>query len=39
MSKAIFVNQCGGPEVLSYQDYDIGEPGPGEVLVLCATQQ
>ena len=33
MSKAIFVNQCGGPEVLSYQDYDAGEPGPGEVLV------
>ena len=33
MSKAIFVNECGGPEVLSYQDYDIGEPGPGEVLV------
>ncbi len=33
MSKAIFVNECGGPEVLSYQDYDAGEPGAGEVLV------
>ena len=33
MSKAIFVNECGGPEVLSYQDYDVGAPGPGEALV------
>ena len=33
MSKAIFVNQYGGPEVLSYEDYQAGEPGPGEVLV------
>ncbi len=33
MSKAVFVNQCGGPEVLSYQDYNIGQPGPGEVLL------
>ena len=33
MSKAIFVNECGGPEVLSFQDYDVGDPGPGEVLV------
>ena len=33
MSKAIFVNECGGPEVLSYEDYQAGEPGPGEVLV------
>ena len=33
MSKAIFVNECGGPEVLSFQDYAVGEPGPGEVLV------
>ncbi len=33
MSKAIFVNECGGPGVLSYQDYDTGQPGPGEVLV------
>ena len=33
MSKAVFVNQYGGPEVLSYQDNPIGAPGPGEVLV------
>ena len=33
MSKAVFVNQCGGPEVLSYENYHTGEPGPGEVLV------
>ena len=33
MSKAIFVNECGGPGVLSYQDYNTGQPGPGEVLV------
>ena len=33
MSKAIFVNECGGPEVLSYRDYNAGAPGPGEVLV------
>ena len=32
MSKAIFVNQCGGPEVLSYQDNYVSQPGPGEVL-------
>lgn len=33
MSKAIFVEACGGPEVLSYQDYDTGDPGQGEALV------
>ncbi len=33
MSKAIFVNVCGGPEVLSYQDHQVGAPGPGAVLV------
>ena len=33
MSKAIFINQCGGPEVLSYQDNYVGQPGPGEVLL------
>ena len=36
MSKAIFVNECGGPDSLSYQDYRVGDPGPGEVLV-CNT--
>ena len=33
MSKAIFVNECGGPDVLSYQDYHVGDLGPGEALV------
>ena len=32
-SKAVVVNQRGRPEVLSYQDYNTGQPGPGEVLV------
>ena len=33
MSKAIFVNKYGGPEVLSYQEYHVGAPGASEVLV------
>ncbi|TFF27288.1 quinone oxidoreductase [Jiella endophytica] len=33
MSKAIIVNKTGGPEVLSFEDYDPGEPGKGEILV------
>ena len=33
LSKAIFVNECGGSEALSYQDYQVGDPGPGEALV------
>ena len=33
MANAIFVNQCGRPEVLSYQDNYVGQPGPGEVLL------
>jgi NADPH2:quinone reductase len=31
--KAIRIHETGGPEVLRYEDVDIGEPGPGEVLV------
>jgi NADPH2:quinone reductase len=31
MSKAIVINQTGGPEVLQWVDYDPGQPGPGEV--------
>ncbi|MEN8751895.1 MAG: alcohol dehydrogenase catalytic domain-containing protein, partial [Desulfobacterales bacterium] len=31
MSKAIVINQTGGPEVLRWVDYDPGQPGPGEV--------
>ena len=30
MSKAIVINQTGGPEVLRWVDYDPGQPGPGE---------
>ena len=29
--KAICIHQTGGPEVLSWEDVAIGEPGPGEV--------
>lgn len=31
--KAIRVHRYGGPEVLSYEDVDVGQPGPGEVRV------
>lgn len=31
MSKAIVVNQTGGPEVLSYEDREVSVPGPGQV--------
>lgn len=31
MSKAIVINQTGGPEVLRWVDFDPGKPGPGEV--------
>jgi NADPH2:quinone reductase len=33
MSKAIRVHQVGGPEVLRWEDVDVGAPGPGEVRV------
>ena len=33
MRTAIFINECGGPEVLSYQDNPVGQPGKGEVLL------
>ena len=33
MSKAVFVNEYGGAEVLSYQEYHVGDPDPGEVQV------
>ncbi len=33
MSKAVFVNEYGGPEVLSCQDNHVGRPGPNEVLL------
>lgn len=31
--KAIRVHHHGGPDVLAYEDVDIGQPGPGEVRV------
>jgi len=34
--KAIRVNEPGGPEVLSYEDVDVPDPGPGEVRVKLA---
>jgi NADPH2:quinone reductase len=33
MAKAIRIRANGGPEVLAYEDYDPGKPGPGQVLV------
>ena len=33
MPKAIKIHTHGGPEVLTYGDYDPGEPGSGQVLV------
>lgn len=33
MVKAIVIRQTGGPDVMSYEDVDVGEPGPGEVRI------
>ncbi len=33
MAKAIRIHQTGGPEVLTYEDVEIGQPGPGQALV------
>jgi NADPH:quinone reductase len=33
MGKAIFMHATGGPDVLSWQDYDPGPPGPAMALV------
>jgi NADPH2:quinone reductase len=33
MAKAIRIHQTGGPEALSYDDVEVGSPGPGEVLI------
>ena len=33
MSKAIVVHEHGGPEVLRWEDYDPGPPGPGEARI------
>lgn len=31
MSKAIRIHQTGGPEVLTWEDVEVGDPGPGQV--------
>ena len=31
MTKAIVIRQTGGPEVLSYEDWPLASPGPGQV--------
>jgi NADPH2:quinone reductase len=31
MPQAVRIHQTGGPEVLQYENVDVGEPGPGEV--------
>jgi NADPH2:quinone reductase len=31
MSKAIRIHETGGPEVLTWEDVDVGQPGPGQV--------
>ncbi len=33
MTKAVFMDTYGGPEVLKWRDYNLGKPGPGEVLL------
>jgi NADPH2:quinone reductase len=33
MSKAFRFHRHGGPEVLRYEDVDVGEPGPGQVRI------
>jgi len=33
MVKAITVHEVGGPEVLKWEDVEVGEPGEGEILV------
>ncbi len=33
MTKAIRIHQTGGPEVLAYEDVEVGAPGPGEALL------
>jgi NADPH:quinone reductase len=33
MTKAIVIHQYGGPEVLQWEDIDVGDPGPDEVRI------
>ena len=31
--KSVRIHEYGGPEVLSFDDVEVGDPGPGEVRV------
>jgi NADPH2:quinone reductase len=33
MPKAIRVHKLGGPEVMTYEDVEVGKPGPGQALI------
>src|SRR5919107_900481 len=33
MVKAVRIHQYGGPEVMSFEDVEVGDPGPGEVRI------
>ena len=33
MSKAIRIHKTGGPEVMQWEDVEVGEPGPGQARV------
>lgn len=33
MAKAVRIHKTGGPEVMQYEDVEVGRPGPGQVLV------
>ena len=33
MTKAVRVHKVGGPEVLTYEDVEVGAPGAGEVRI------
>jgi NADPH:quinone reductase len=33
MAKAVRIHRYGGPEVLAYEDVEVGDPGPGEVRI------
>ncbi|WP_129665600.1 zinc-dependent alcohol dehydrogenase family protein [Phytoactinopolyspora endophytica] len=33
MAKAVLFHELGGPEVMRFEQVDVGDPGPGEVLI------
>ena len=33
MPKAIRIHETGGPEVLKWEEVEVGRPGPGEALI------